>query len=93
MDTFFNLMQCIDTSFIFQTASERIAGKRGRPRTHSRREIVNAILYIVTAGCVWRLLPHDLPPWKTVYDYFGHVLNLCLSIYSHFIKCNKTIAI
>lgn len=49
---------------------EQFAGKRGRPRKHTRREIVNAILYILTAGCVWRLLPHDLPPWKTVYDYF-----------------------
>ncbi len=49
---------------------EQLTGKRGRPRTHARREIVNAILYILTAGCVWRLLPHDLPPWKTVYDYF-----------------------
>jgi putative transposase len=45
-------------------------GHRGRPRKHSRREIINAILYILTAGCVWRLLPHDLPPWKTVYHYF-----------------------
>lgn len=44
--------------------------KRGRPREHSIREILNAILYILTAGCVWRLLPHDLPPWKTVYHYF-----------------------
>lgn len=43
---------------------------RGRPREHSIREILNAILYILTAGCVWRLLPHDLPPWKTVYHYF-----------------------
>jgi len=45
-------------------------GQRGRPRKHSRREIINGILYILTAGCVWRLLPHDLPPWKTVYHYF-----------------------
>jgi len=43
---------------------------RGRPRQHSYRELVNAIMYILTAGCVWRLLPHDLPPWKTVYHYF-----------------------
>lgn len=46
------------------------SSKRGRPREHSIREILNAILYILTAGCVWRLLPHDLPPWKTVYHYF-----------------------
>jgi putative transposase len=42
----------------------------GRPRLHSLREILNAIFYILRAGCVWRLLPHDLPPWKTVYHYF-----------------------
>ena len=42
----------------------------GRPRIHSLREILNAIFYIVRSGCAWRLLPHDLPPWKTVYHYF-----------------------
>jgi putative transposase len=34
------------------------------------REIVNAVLYLLRSGCGWRLLPHDLPPWKTVYHYF-----------------------
>jgi putative transposase len=34
------------------------------------REILNAIFYILRAGCAWRLLPHDLPPWQTVYGYF-----------------------
>lgn len=42
----------------------------GRPRLHSIREILNAIFYLLRAGCAWRLLPHDLPPWKTVYHYF-----------------------
>jgi putative transposase len=42
----------------------------GRPRLHSLREILNAIFYIVRSGCAWRLLPHDFPPWKTVYHYF-----------------------
>jgi putative transposase len=42
----------------------------GRPRRHSVREILNAIFYILRSGCIWRLLPHDLPPWKTVYHYF-----------------------
>src|SRR3712207_1959094 len=42
----------------------------GRPRSHSLREILNAIFYIVRSGCAWRLLPNDLPPWKTVYHYF-----------------------
>jgi len=42
----------------------------GRPAAHERREIVNAILYVLRTGCQWRALPHDLPPWKTVYSYF-----------------------
>jgi putative transposase len=42
----------------------------GRPSEHSRREIVNGILYVLRSGCGWAYLPHDLPPWKTVYDYF-----------------------
>jgi len=37
---------------------------------HERREIVNAILYVLRSGCPWRLLPHDVPAWGTVYDYF-----------------------
>ncbi|MEQ8820758.1 MAG: IS5 family transposase [Sumerlaeia bacterium] len=39
-------------------------------RQVSYREIVNAILYQLRAGCPWRLLPHDLPKWKTVHHYF-----------------------
>lgn len=43
----------------------------GRPELHPRREIVNAILYLVRTGCAWRMLPKDLPPWQTVYWYFA----------------------
>lgn len=42
----------------------------GRPREHDLREIVNALFYKVRAGCSWRLLPHDFPPWQTLYRYF-----------------------
>jgi putative transposase len=42
----------------------------GRPPVHQRRELLNAMLYWLRAGCAWRLLPHDLPPWQTVYHYF-----------------------
>ena len=41
----------------------------GRPRSVDMREIVNAILYLLRTGCAWRLLPHDLPRWSTVYHY------------------------
>ena len=46
------------------------AGPAGRPPEHSKREIVNAILYLTRAGCAWRMLPKDFPPWQTVYRYF-----------------------
>ena len=46
-------------------------GPGGRPLVHSKREIVNAILYVVRAGCAWRMLPKDFPPWQTVYRYFA----------------------
>ncbi len=42
----------------------------GRPATISRRELVNAILYLVRNGCTWRALPHDFPCHQTVYSYF-----------------------
>jgi putative transposase len=44
----------------------------GRPREYSYREILNAIFYCLRAGCQWRDLPHDLPPWSLVYYYYWH---------------------
>ncbi len=44
--------------------------KGGRPQAIDRREILNGILYVARSGCQWRLLPHDFPKWKTVYDCF-----------------------
>ncbi|MEV6370146.1 IS5 family transposase [Micromonospora musae] len=46
------------------------AGVGGRTATHDLREIFNAILYVNRTGIAWRYLPHDLPPWQTVYGYF-----------------------
>jgi putative transposase len=42
----------------------------GRPREVDFREVVNAIFYVLTTGCAWSALPHDLPPEGTVRDYF-----------------------
>jgi transposase len=42
----------------------------GRPRSVNMREILNSILYVLRSGCAWRMMPHDLPIWSTVYDYF-----------------------
>jgi putative transposase len=45
--------------------------KRGRPRIHGTREILNAVFYVLRSGCPWRLLPGEFPPWETVYWWFG----------------------
>lgn len=52
-------------------ADEPIPARRGRRREVSLQEVINAILYIDRTGCQWDLLPHDLPPKSTVYDYFA----------------------
>lgn len=42
----------------------------GRHRSVDMREVFNGILYLNRAGCSWRQLPHDLPPWGTVHYYY-----------------------
>lgn len=44
--------------------------KSTRPRKHTYFDIFNAILYLLITGCQWRMLPNDLPPWKTIHHYF-----------------------
>jgi putative transposase len=42
----------------------------GRPRKTDMRRVLDALFYVARQGCTWRALPHDFPPWKTVYNYF-----------------------
>ena len=37
---------------------------------HEKRNLVNAVLYLVKAGCQWRMLPNDFPKWQTVASFF-----------------------
>ena len=50
----------------FMPAPRRI----GRPRTTDLRDVFDAILYIATTGCQWRMLPNDFPAVSTVRRYF-----------------------
>lgn len=43
----------------------------GRRRTTDVRAVLNALFYLNREGCTWRALPHDFPPWRTVYEYFA----------------------
>jgi putative transposase len=47
-----------------------LARPGGRPRKTDMRRVLNALFYVTRQGCTWRALPHDFPPWKTVYNYF-----------------------
>ena len=43
---------------------------QGRKPKYTRREMLNAIFYVLRTGCSWRHIPKDFPPWKSVYDLF-----------------------
>jgi putative transposase len=60
----------------------------GHPQEVNLREIVNAILYWVDNGIKWRAMPHDLPNWSTVYDYYRRWVKLGLwdKINDHLVK-------
>ena len=45
-------------------------GAGGCPEKHCRRAVVDAIRYVTHNGCVWRALPADFPPWRTVYGIY-----------------------
>lgn len=45
-------------------------GSRGRPQEWPIREIINALMYVLRSGIQWRMMPHDLPPWPTVYYHY-----------------------
>jgi putative transposase len=48
----------------------RSSNRRGRPRIHSSRRVLDAVFYVLRSGCAWRLLPRDFPPWRVVYYWF-----------------------
>ena len=45
--------------------------KLGRPPKYEKREVVDAIFYLVRSGIAWRMMPKDLPPWRICYHYFA----------------------
>lgn len=46
-------------------------GRGGRPEKHPRRQVLDAIFYLVRGGIAWAALPHGFPPHQTVYGIFG----------------------
>lgn len=54
------------------------AARTGRPRRTDLRAVINALRYMVRAGCEWRMLPNDFPPWETVYYWFRRLMRRLL---------------
>jgi len=69
------------------------AKRGGDKRTANIREVVNALLYVLSTGCQWRAIPKDLPPRSTVYGYFdlwdwdGTLDRMHYALY---VKCRET---
>ncbi|MBK1860132.1 transposase, partial [Cerasicoccus arenae] len=59
-----------DTEWTFLEPLIPGGSRFGRPPKYCKRQIVNAIFYLVRSGCAWRMLAHDLPPWRICYHYF-----------------------
>src|SRR5487761_2445879 len=59
-----------DTEWALIESVVPAANKLGRPRTTAMREVVNALLYLLTTGCQWRLRPKEFPPFSTVQRFF-----------------------
>ena len=59
-----------DAEWWYLEPHARPPNKRGRPRAHAAREVLDAVFYVLKSGCPWRLLPREFPPWETVYCWF-----------------------
>src|SRR2546429_8245533 len=64
-------------------------GKRGRPIKLDRRDLVNAIFYVVRSGCACWLLPKDFGSWQTVYVYYRQLSQVwtCIFILAILLHC------
>ena len=67
--------------------------KRGRKPSVDLREVVNAIRHMTRAGCGWRMLLKDFPPWQTVYWWFQRFVRLMLFRTIHFAPDDKVMQV
>ena len=62
-----------------------------REYKYSKRELLNAVLYLVDSGCKWRQLPHDFPPYSTVHSFYrrARLSGLWDKILEHLVKLTR----
>ena len=65
--------------------------KGTRTYKQSKRELTNAVLYLVDSGCKWRQLPHDFPPYSTVWSFYrrAKISGLWESIMRHLVVLTR----
>lgn len=58
---------------------------------HSKRDLLNAVLYLNKTGCQWRLLPKDFPPYPTVWSFFRRAVKSGLweEIMAHLVEKSR----
>jgi len=66
-DTEWALIESIFVRIYIKNGGRKNAGRKPK---YGARMMLNAIFYVLRAGCAWHLLPHDFPPWQTVYSQF-----------------------
>jgi len=59
---------CCDEEWAFCAPYLTLMKEDAPQREHPLRKVFDALRYMVRAGCPWRMIPNDLPPWHTVYD-------------------------
>jgi transposase len=59
---------CSDEEWAFCAPYLTLMKEDAPQREHPLRKIFDALRYMVRAGCPWRMIPNDLPPWHAVYD-------------------------
>jgi transposase len=57
-----------DEEWVFAAPYLTLMSEEAPQREHALREVFNGLRYVVRAGCPWRMLPNDLPPWPSVYQ-------------------------
>jgi transposase len=63
-----------DKEWAFVAPFQTLMTQAAPQREHSLREVYNELRWLVRTGAAWRMLPHDLPPWYTVYPPTQHWL-------------------
>jgi transposase len=83
----------IDEEWEFCAPYLRLMEEEAPQREYPLREVFNALRYFVRAGCPWRWMPNDLPPWRVVYEQTQRWNKAgCFQTMAHDLRCLARLA-